>query len=42
LIVILKLKEREEEYRPITAYDASKRSIRVYQEEMRRRGGEAV
>ena len=41
LTVILKPKETEAEYRPITAYDASKTSIRMYQEEMRE-GGEAA
>jgi len=41
LAVILKSKQMESEYRPITAYDASKTSICMYQEEMRE-GGEAA
>jgi uncharacterized DUF497 family protein len=39
--VILNPTEREDEYRPITAYEASKSSIRVYEEEIRK-GGEAA
>ena len=39
LTVILNQTEQENVYKPVTAYDASKRSIKDYQEE-KKRGGE--
>ena len=42
LTVILNQAEQENVYRPITAYDASKRSIKDYQEEKQLGGEEAA
>ena len=42
LTVILNQTEQEDLYRPITAYDASKRSIKDYQEEKKLGGEEAA
>jgi len=42
LTVILEPTENTGEYRPITAYDASKRSIKTYEEEMKRGGDKAA
>ena len=42
LTVILEPREEKGVYRPITAYDASKRSIKAYQEENKRGGEEAA
>jgi len=42
LTVILNQTEQEDVYRPITAYDASKRSIKDYQEEKKLGGEEAA
>ena len=42
LTVILNPKEQENIYRPITAYDASKRSMKDYQEEKQLGGEEAA
>jgi uncharacterized DUF497 family protein len=40
--VILEPTEEQGVYRPITAYDASKRSMKAYQEENKRGGEEAA
>ena len=40
--VILEPAENTGEYRPITTYDASKRSIKTYEEEMKRGGDKAA
>jgi hypothetical protein len=42
LTVILNKTEQADVYRPITAYEASKRSIKDYQEEKKRGGEEAA
>ena len=42
LTVILEPREEQGVYRPITAYEASKRSIKDYQEENKRGGEEAA
>ena len=42
LTIILEPREEQEVYKPITSYDASKRSIKAYQEENKRGGEEAA
>ena len=42
LTVILEPREEQGVYRPITAYEASKRSIKAYQEENKRGGDKAA
>ena len=42
LTIILELGEEQGVYRPITAYDASKRSIKAYQEENKLGGDKAA
>ena len=42
LTVILEPREEQGVYRPITAYDASKRSMKAYQEENKQGGEEAA
>jgi len=42
LTVILEPREEQGFYRPITAYDSSKRSIKAYREENKRGGEEAA